>query len=57
MDSKNLITYLTVMCFFKEAFNEKLIDEKEFTEIEQKAAIKCSIPDKSVYRMLVSTLK
>lgn len=57
MDSKNLITYLAVMCFFKEAFNEKLIDEKEFTEIEQIAAIKCSIPDKSVYRMLVSTLK
>lgn len=41
------------MCFFKRG---KLINEKEFAEIEQKAVIKCSIPDKSVYRITISDL-
>ena len=56
MKSNNLITYLSVMCFFKEAYDKGLIDEREFFEIERKVAARCLIPDKSVYRILISDL-
>ena len=47
MDPNNLMTYLTVMCFFKETYDKELIDKRVF-EIERKVAIRCLIPDKSV---------
>ena len=56
MDPNNLMTYLTVMCFFKEAHDKGLIDEREFVEIERNVAVRCSIPDKSVYKILISDL-
>ena len=56
MDPNNLMTYLTVMCFFKKRYGKGLIDVREFAEIERKAAVRCSIPDKSVYKILISDL-
>ena len=56
MNPNNLMTYLTVMCFFKETYDKGLIDEREFVEIERKVAARCLIPDKSVYRILISDL-
>lgn len=56
MDPNDLMTYLTAMCFFKETYDKGLIDVREFTEIERKVAARCLIPDKSVYRILISDL-
>lgn len=56
MNQNNLMTYLTAMCFFKETYDKGLIDVREFTEIERKVAARCLIPDKSVYRILISDL-
>lgn len=57
MEAKDIITYLTVMCFFRDALLEGIITEKEYEEIEIKAAKRCNVPEKSVYRLLIQQVK
>lgn len=57
MLTKNILTYIGVMTLFIKAFQEGLISEKEHEEIEIKAAKKCSIAGKSVYRLLITNIK
>lgn len=57
METKDIITYLEVMCFFRDSFLEGIITEKEYEEIEIKAAKRCNMPEKSVYRLLIQQAK
>ena len=38
METKDIITYLIVMCFFRDSLLEGIITKKEYEEIENEAA-------------------
>lgn len=57
METKDIITYLEVMCFFRDSFLEGIITEKEYEEIEIKTAKRCNMPENSVYRLLIKHVK
>ncbi len=57
METKDIITYLEVMRFFRVSLLEGIIKEKEYVEIEIKAAKRCNMPENSVYRLLIKQVK
>ena len=57
METKDIITYLEVMCFFRDSLLDGIITEKESEEIEFKAAKRGNMPENSVYRLLIKQVK
>ena len=57
METKDIIIYLEVMCFFRDSFLEGIITKKEYEEIEIKAAKRVNMPENSVYRLLIKQVK
>lgn len=57
METKEIITYLEVVRFFRNSLVEGIIKEKEYEEIEIKVAKRCDMSENIAYRILIQQVK